>query len=178
MTNKANKSKAGGKFDFGELWQRITQGTATLGHRLASWTRAALTPERRKRTLAISGSSLAMVLLLALVALPEATPEEQQTQLALSGGDLYESLMKRRPELRDDSRIEPSATQAATGNRLVLPQDIWQLLDIEQRISLGTWLETIGGRWEIRIGTMTADGTAIENSEPVMDSQAWNRQLK
>lgn len=138
---------------------------------------AALRGWSRGRKAAAGGAALAVLLALAMVALP-GSPAQQVRELEVSGQELYEAILERHPDLRAGNRIAQDPERGTGTNRVVLPDAVWDGLSVDQRNSLGTWLNALGGAWEIRVGALADDGRRVRDAGAVITSEAWNQQLK
>ena len=138
----------------------------------------------RPKAVAIAGSSLAVVISVLLFAMPGGLPDtggdraEPQEALALSGKDLYSALSADMPAVAEQSRVSEPPERGSRTNRVVLPETSWEDLSDDQRISLGSWLNSLGGDWEIRVGTLADDGSRVRAARPTITSAVWNQQLK
>jgi len=131
-----------------------------------------------RRQLKVSAGALGAVGLSLVLLAVASSPEQQPQRAALSGKALFETVLAQHPSVRNDSRVRRSKDRGSSTNRVVLPAAVWELLDIDQRNSLGTWLNSIGGRWEIRTGRLSADRNRVGRSEAVITSRQWNQQVK
>lgn len=131
-----------------------------------------------RRAMVLSGVGVALLLALLLAGLLGASPEEESARLELKGRDLFEAIMERQPGLRQSSRIAAAAEPGSGANLMVLPAAVWQELEVDERNSLGAWLNTLGRRWEIRVGILSEDGARVLDHRPVITSRAWNQQVK
>jgi hypothetical protein len=149
------------------------QGASRLRAAIA-WVRAL--PRRLARRGVLVGAGVVVAAGIALVASGiTSSPEER---IAATGEDLFEDLMAQHPDLREGCRITQGQERGSTTNRLVLPDEVWDALAQDQRNSLGTWLNQLGGAWEVRVGPLGADGKRVRDSRPLITSRDWNRQLK
>ena len=122
---------------------------------------------------AVGAVSLSMVLL-AIAQSPKRPPQ----QTAVAGQRLFETILGEHQSIRHDSRIKPAENRGSSMNRLVFPDAVWESMTTEQRNSLGMWLNSIGGRWEIRAGSLANDGNRVSQSKAVITSRLWNQQTK
>lgn len=128
----------------------------------------------RRRVLA--GGTAAVVALVALLMVGVTTSPEQRS--AATGADLFDEIMAQYPDLRASSQIAAGADRGAAANELMLPTEVWEQLPVEQRNSLGSWLNELGGDWVIRVGAVAEDGKRIRGAQAVITSREWNRQLR
>ena len=154
------------------LHARVPEATRWLGQKAAS-IRSVLPKLREPRTMAFVGSGAAVVFTLVLMAVPGGA-ERTVRKAALSGRELYAALAEQHAGIAHSSRVDESAARDSSTNRVVLSET----LTIEQRNSIGTWLNQLGGFWEIRVGRASRDDQRVLESEPVITSKEWNRQLR
>jgi hypothetical protein len=142
--------------------------------RALAWCRELPRLLTRRSVLASAGvvASAAVALFLSGIT---TSPEQR---IAATGEDLFEEIMAQHPDLREGCRIAQGDQRGTATNRMVLPDEVWDRLAVDQRNSLGTWLDTIGGSWEIRVGPPAPDGKRVRDSRPLITSRDWNRQLK
>lgn len=122
---------------------------------------------------ALGAVSLSLVLL-AIAQSPERPPE----QTAAAGQQLFETLLGEHLSIRQESRIMPTNERGSSTNRMVLPDVVWDDMSTEERNSLGLWLNSIGGSWEIRTGPLADDSNRLNGSEAVITSRQWNQQTR
>lgn len=139
--------------------------------------RTALPRLREPRTMAFVGSGAAIVFTLVLMAVPGGA-ERTVRKAALSGRELFSALAAQHKGIATASQVDEGATRDSSTNRVVLSETAWETLTIEQRNSIGSWLNQLGGFWEIRVGRASRDDQRVLDSEPVITSKEWNRQLR
>ncbi len=154
------------------VWQRAVQWQLGKVRLLAAW----LPAHRRAATIGGIGAALAVTLLLA--GIPGGSPERQVQRQALSGKELFAALGQQHAGIQRASRVEEGAERGARTNLVVLTETVWQDLAQDQRNSIGSWLNTMGGSWEIRVGKASSDGARVLDAEAVITSRQWNQQLK
>ncbi len=133
---------------------------------------------QHRRAATASGVGAALAAMLLLMGVPGRSPERQVQRQALSGQELFTALCDQNAGIQRGSRVEAGDDRSARTNLVVLPEQEWRTLAQEQRNSLGSWLNTLGGRWEIRVGKASADGLRVLEAEAVITSRQWNQQLK
>lgn len=149
---------------------------AFLGSRTAA-VRAWLPKLRTPRTMALAGTGAAVVFTLVLMAVPQGAETVVKKQ-ALSGKELFASLAAQFPGTQQASQVDEGERRGSSTNRVVLTETTWETLSIDQRNSLGSWLNQLGGFWEIRVGRGSGDGKRVQDHAPVVTSLEWNRQLR
>ena len=154
---------------FTSLTSRLRQ-LRTLPARLAA--------SLRGRNGAIAGGVGAAVLgAVVFMAIPRG-PEAQVERLAVSGQALYAELLQQHPGVARSSRVDEGEARGSGTNLIVVPKTAWDALSVAQRNSLGTWLNAVGGRWEIRVGEGSKDGERVIDAQPVVTSREWNQHLR
>lgn len=143
----------------------------------AAKVRAWLPKLRDPRTMAIAGTGAAVVFTLVLMAVPQGAESVARKQ-ALSGKELFESLVAQFPGTQKASQVDEAERRGSSTNRIVLSETTWETLSVEQRNSLGSWLNQLGGFWEIRVGQGSRDGKRVQDHAPIVTSLEWNRQLR
>lgn len=158
------------------LQKRAPEIAAWMGARTAA-VRAWLPKLRTPRTMAIAGTGAAVVFTIVLMAVPQGAETVVKKQ-ALSGKELFASLAAQCPGTQQASQIDEGERRGSSTNRVVLSETTWETLSVEQRNSLGSWLNQLGGFWEIRVGRGSGDGKRVQDHAPVVTSLEWNRQLR
>lgn len=160
--------------------QRLLPGLRAVGSAFArSLQRGRRWAAGHQKAVVRGGAAAALGLMLLFAAIPGATPAERQVErLALMGQDLFTALCAEYPGVQRGSRIEVEQDRGTRTNLVVLPAVAWEQLAVEQRNSIGTWLNDLGGRWEIRVGAASADRERVLEAEAVITSRQWNDQLK
>lgn len=152
---------------------RLAATFAVMGARL----RALPAALRQPQAMAKAGIGAALVAMLVFAAIPRG-PEAQTARQALSGRALFAALLEQQPGTARSSRVREGQDRGSGTNLIVLSESSWEQLSIDQRNSLGSWLDELGGRWEIRVGRATEDGTRVLDAAPVITHVLWNQQLK
>ena len=138
--------------------------------------RAWIPQNRRAATLGGIGATVMVVMVLAAI---PGTPSERQTwRLSLSGRELFAQLTEEHPGVARGSQVDETEGRGSRTNLIVVPDPVWQQLSVDQRNSLGSWLNQLGGRWEIRVGRASDDGERVLDAAAAMTSRQWNQQLK
>ena len=159
---------------------RLRGWFASLPSQLQKWRTlpARLAATLRGRNAAVAGGVGAAVLAaVVFMAIPRG-PEAQVERAAVSGKALYDDLLQAHPGVARSSRIDEGEARGSGTNLIVLPKKAWDALSVAQRNSLGTWLNAVGGRWEIRVGEGSEDGQRVLDAEAVVTSQEWNQHLR
>lgn len=161
--------------DHGNPVGRATQGMRAGLNRL----RALADSPTGRKTMSAAAVGLVLLLALVLVGLPGSAPNgDKGRTLVATGKDLFDAIMEQNPSLRMSSRIAAATEHGSATNLLVLPDAVWNELDVDRRNSLGAWLNTLGRKWNIQVGTLSEDGSRVLDPRSVITSQEWNRQVK
>ncbi len=142
------------------------------------WRRLRAWVPGHRRAATASGIGAAVVLTMMIAGVPGGSPERQVARQALVGKELYASLAEQHPGVARASRVDETAERGSRLNLVVLPDGVWTDLSTAQRNSIGSWLNSLGGRWEIRVGKDSTDHARVLEAEAVITSQQWNQQLK
>lgn len=133
---------------------------------------------QHRQATAYSAGLCVLAYMFATAGVPEGPAQQETTRAALSGKDLFIALTEEYPCVQRGSHVAEGDTRGGRPNLVVLPDRVWQDMPVEQRNSIGSWLNTAGGKWEIRTGKMSVDGLRVLEAEPVVSSREWNQQLK
>jgi hypothetical protein len=157
-------------------WQRLRCVPARLAA-LPRSLRALASRLRGPKVVASAAIGAALLATIVLAAIPRGS-DVQTRRMALSGKDLFAALQEQQPGTARSSRVKEGDERGSGTNLIVLTEDAWEKLSVDQRNSLGSWLNDLGGRWQIRIGRGNEDNTRVLDAQPVITSELWNRQLK
>lgn len=154
-----------------------TPAVAAWARARATRARAWLPKLREPRNMTIAGTGAAVAFTLVLMAVPRGADSVARKQ-ALSGRELFASLASQFHGTQKASQVDEAERRGSSTNRIVLSETTWETLSVEQRNSLGSWLNQLGGFWEIRVGQGSRDGKRVQDHAPIMTSLEWNRQLR